>query len=139
MSIHYIYIYNKDAFYLTCPESTIPDYNQHHNEPVNLDSLWNRASLYIIKHWSSKLITTHCRDPAHGNTDDVRTQCCDARRKVVNVQSWFIFKKASNMRYCFSIHYYEVIMWLILETIWFLLKYLIESNNVILYQLGGDN
>ena len=77
MSILYIYTYNKYKF-----ETTIPDVNQHHNAPVHLDSLRNRASLYNTGQANSSrhIVVIH----AHGNTDDVTTQCRDARSEVVN-------------------------------------------------------
>ena len=65
-----------------CPETTIPDVNQHHNAPVHLDSLRNRASLCNTGQANSSrhIVVIH----AHGNTDDVTTQCRDARSEVVN-------------------------------------------------------
>ena len=64
-----------------CPETTIPDVNQHHNAPVHLDSLRNRASLCNTGQANSSrhIVVIH----AHGNTDDVTTQCRDARSEVV--------------------------------------------------------
>ena len=81
LRVFIIYTYNKYQFYRTCPETTTPDVNQHHNAPVHLDSLRNRASLYNTGQANSSRhnVVIH----AHGNTDDVTTQCRDARSEGV--------------------------------------------------------
>ena len=62
-------------------KNTITYVNQHHNAPIRLDSLRNRASLYNTGQANSSrhIFVIH----AHENTDDVTTQCRDARSEVV--------------------------------------------------------